>query len=151
VTESVNIVCSQCSAIVRVPHERLGQAPHCPTCHALLLDGKPVALTAATFDRHVGRTSLPLVVDFWAPWCGPCLAMAPFFEQVAKKFSSKLRFAKLDTEAEPAPAGRFSIRSIPTLILFREGVEIARQSGAMDASQLTRWLTAKSGSDLQAL
>jgi len=148
-TESVNLVCGQCSATVRVPTARIEDRPGCPTCHSLLLDGKPVALTAATFDRHVGRTSLPVVVDFWAPWCGPCLAMAPFFEQVSRKFSSKLRFAKLDTEAQPAIAGRFDIRSIPTLILFRDGAEIARQPGAMDASQLTHWLAVKNGSNLQ--
>jgi thioredoxin 2 len=149
VTESVNLVCSQCNAIVRVPNARLGDAPRCPTCHALLLDGKPVTLTAATFDRHIGRSGLPVVVDFWAPWCGPCLAMAPYFEQVSRRLSSKLRFAKLDTQAEAAPAARFSIRSIPTLILFRDGVEIARQSGALDAPQLTRWLAATTGSDFQ--
>ena len=139
-TESVNLVCSHCNAIVRVPHARLADAPRCPTCHALLLDGKPVTLTAATLDRHVGHTGLPLVVDFWAPWCGPCLAMAPYFEQVSRTLSSKLRFGKLDTQAEPAPAARFNIRNIPTLILFRDGAEIARQSGAMNAAQLTRWL-----------
>ena len=149
-TESVTLVCNQCSAIVRVPSARIGEHPRCPTCHAALLDGKPIALTAATFDRHVGRTSLPLVVDFWAPWCGPCLAMAPFFEQVSRKFSTKLRFAKLDTEAEPALAGRFNIRNIPTLILFRDGAEVARQAGAMNAAQLSGWVAAKAGVDLQA-
>jgi thioredoxin 2 len=149
VNESVNLVCNQCSAIVRVPTGRLGEGPRCPTCHAGLLDGKPIALTTATFDRQVGGTSLPLVVDFWAPWCGPCLAMAPFFEQVSRKLSAKLRFAKLDTEAEPVIAGRFNIRSIPTLILFRDGVEVARQAGAMDASQLSGWLAAKAGINLQ--
>ena len=105
-----------------------------------------MTLTAATFDRHVARTTLPLVVDFWAPWCGPCLAMAPFFEQVSRKLSTVLRFGKLDTEAEPAPATRFGIRSIPTVILFRGGVEVARQSGAMDASQLTQWLVSGTAS-----
>lgn len=142
---SVNLVCNQCSAIVRVPGERLGETPHCPSCHAALIDGRPLTLTAATFDRHVSRTSLPLIVDFWAPWCGPCLRMAPFFEQVSRKLGTRVRFAKLDTEAEPTVAGRFNIRSIPTLILFRDGVEIARQAGAMDASQLTQWLAMKSG------
>jgi thioredoxin 2 len=149
VSGSVTLVCSQCSATVRVPAARMAEAPHCPTCKALLVDGKPLTLTAATFDRQVGRTSLPVVVDFWAPWCGPCLRMAPFFEQVSQKLSTKLRFAKLDTEAQPAVAARFNIRSIPTLIVFRDGREVARLSGAMDASQLTRWLAANSGSDLQ--
>jgi thioredoxin 2 len=149
VNEHVNLVCNQCSAIVRVPSGRMGEGPRCPTCHAALLDGKPMALTAATFDRYLGRTSLPLVVDFWAPWCGPCRAMAPSFEQVSRKLSSTFRFAKLDTEAEPALAGRFNIRNIPTLILFRDGVEVARQAGAMDASQLAGWLAAKTGSNSQ--
>jgi thioredoxin 2 len=139
-SESVEAVCSQCSAVVRVPKKRIAEAPRCPTCHSLVFDGKPLVLTAGTLDRHIGRTSLPLVVDFWAPWCGPCLAMAPYFEQVSKKLSSSIRFAKLDTEAEPAAAARFNIRSIPTLILFRHGTEVARQSGSLDTSQLTRWL-----------
>ena len=92
------------------------------------------------FDKHVSRGDLPLVVDFWAPWCGPCLAMAPFFEKTARQLEPKLRFAKLDTEAHPAPAAKFNIRSIPTMIVFRGGREIGRQSGAMDAASLTRWL-----------
>jgi thioredoxin 2 len=129
---------------------RLGEAPHCPTCKALLVDGKPLTLTSATFDRQIGRTSLPVVVDFWAPWCGPCLRMAPFFEQVSQKLSNKLRFAKVDTEAEQALAARFNIRSIPTLIVFRDGREVARQSGGMDATQLSRWLAVNTGSDLKA-
>jgi thioredoxin 2 len=139
-SDTLQVVCAHCDSLVRLPRGRVNDAPRCPKCHAPLFEGKPVELTAANFDRHLTRSDLPLVVDFWAPWCGPCIAMAPFFEATARQMEPKLRFAKLNTEDEPAPAARFSIRSIPTLIVFREGREIARQSGAMDASSLTRWL-----------
>jgi thioredoxin 2 len=106
-----------------------------------MFEGKPIELTEANFDRHLSRSGLPLVVDFWAPWCGPCIAMAPFYEAAARQLEPNFRFAKLNTQDEPAPAGRFGIRSIPTLIVFRVGKEIARRSGAMDAATLTGWLS----------
>ncbi len=137
---TVHVVCGHCDSVVRLPAERLRDAPRCPSCRFPLFDGKPSTLTAANFDKHVSRGDLPLVVDFWAPWCGPCLAMAPQFESAARQLEPRFRFAKLDTENEPAPAGRFNIRSIPTLIVFHGGREIARHSGAMDASSLARWL-----------
>jgi thioredoxin 2 len=139
-SEKTHIVCGHCDSVVRVAAERLTEAPRCPNCHFPLFEGKPLTLTTANFDRHVSRGELPLVVDFWAPWCGPCIAMAPFYETASKQLEPTLRFAKLNTEDHPAPAARFSIRSIPTLIVFRGGKEIARQSGAMDVAGLTRWL-----------
>ena len=139
-SDSVHIVCGHCDSVVRLGVDRLKDSPHCPNCHFALFEGKPLTLTAKNFDKHVSRGELPLVVDFWAPWCGPCIAMAPYFETAARNLEPKFRFGKLNTEDEPAPAGRFNIRSIPTLIVFKGGKEAARQTGAMDVSNLTRWL-----------
>ena len=141
-SDNLHVVCGYCDAVVRLPAARLADGPRCPRCHRALFEGKPFALKSANFDAHIQRNDLPLVVDFWAAWCGPCQMMAPFFEQAAHRLEPRFRFAKLDTDAEPAPAQRHGIRSIPTLIVFRGGREIARQSGAMDAGQLTRWLDA---------
>ena len=138
--DPIHVVCGHCDSVVRLPADRLGDGALCPKCRNPLFGGKPVALTAANFDKHVTRGDLPLVVDFWAPWCGPCLAMAPAFEAAAQQLEPRFRFAKLNTQDEPAPAARYHIRSIPTLIVFRGGRELARHSGAVDAAMLARWL-----------
>ncbi len=134
------IPCPHCGALNRVPAERVGEHPNCGRCKRALFEGHPVELTAANFDAIAGRGDLPVLVDFWAPWCGPCVGFAPVFVQAAGRFEPRLRLAKLDTEAQPQLAGRFDIRSIPTLILFRQGREIARQSGALNAAQLQQFV-----------
>lgn len=139
--ETLHIACPHCAALNRVPRSRLGQSPNCGKCKQPLFTGTPVTLDESTFDRHVGA-DLPVVVDFWADWCGPCKMMAPHFERAARSVEPAVRFAKLDTEAAPAIAGRYGIRSIPTVIAFRNGREIARQSGAMDQGTLERWVHA---------
>ncbi|SFF65986.1 thioredoxin [Fontimonas thermophila] len=144
-SETLHIVCPHCDAINRVPAERLVDQPRCGRCRQGLLTGKPIELTTQTFSRHVERGDLPVLVDFWAPWCGPCQMMAPQFEHAARLLEPRLRLAKVNTEAEPHLAAQFGIRSIPTLVLFQGGREIARQSGAMGAQDIARWAASQIG------
>lgn len=136
----MNLVCPSCLAVNRIPSERLDQAPKCGKCGTPLHSGLPLDLTAGSFDRFVTRNDLPVLVDFWASWCGPCKMMAPVFKQLGGELASQVRFAKVETEAEQALAARYNIRSIPTLVLFKNGSEATRMSGALDATGLKRWL-----------
>ncbi len=138
----MELACPVCGAVNRVPDDRLADRPNCGKCHSPLLPGSPVELSGASFDTFVSRSGLPVVVDFWASWCGPCKMMAPVFAQTAGELATRARFAKVETETEQGLAARYGIRSIPTLALFRNGQEIARQAGAMDAANLKRWLAA---------
>lgn len=139
----MELACPHCLAINRVPDDRLGNDPKCGKCSAPLLPGKPIDLTADSFDRFIARAGLPVLVDFWAEWCGPCKMMGPIFQQVAAEMSSRVRFAKVDTEAHAQVSMRHHIKGIPSLILFKDGTEAARTSGAMEAHALKRWLASQ--------
>ncbi len=141
-SESLHIVCPHCHTTNRVRADQLGSAPTCGQCKQALFTAHSVALDEAAFDKHVARSQVPLLVDFWAPWCGPCRAMAPAFEQAAAQLEPHMRLAKVDTEAVPNLGARFGIRSIPTLALFAGGREVARQAGAMGAADIVRWAKA---------
>jgi thioredoxin 2 len=139
-TTPLHIVCPHCHTTNRVQAASLTQHPDCGQCHQPLFTGHPVALNEAAFERHLARNQIPLLVDFWAPWCGPCRQMAPAYEQAAALLEPGVRVVKVDTEAEQNMGARYNIRSIPTLALFLNGHEVARRSGASGAADIVRWV-----------
>jgi thioredoxin 2 len=138
--EALHLVCPHCDAVNRIPAARLAEEPNCGHCHKALLTGHPIDLTGANFQRHISRSDVPVVVDFWAPWCGPCKMMAPYFVEAAKLLGPRVRLAKVNTEVEQNLAAQFNIRSIPTLALFKGGREVARQAGAMATPDIVSWV-----------
>jgi thioredoxin 2 len=140
--DSTLIVCPHCDTVVRVAAARLGDGPRCGACHKPLFEAKPVALDEPRFRRHLALSGVPLLVDFWASWCGPCRTMAPEFEAAARELEPAMRLVKVSTEDAPRLAAELGIQSIPTLALFRGGREVARQAGAMPARRIVQWARA---------
>jgi thioredoxin 2 len=144
-SNAIQLPCPRCDTINRVPQARLGEAPRCGECHAPLFEGRPLGLSEERFRRHLRQSDLPLLVDFWASWCGPCQVMAPEFEAAARSLEPELRLIKVSTEEAPHLASELRISSIPSLVLFAGGQEVARRAGAMRARQIIDWARAAGG------
>jgi thioredoxin 2 len=143
-TDQVHVVCPHCDAVNRLARERLSDQPVCGKCSQALFTGKPLDVSSERFTRHISRNDIPVLVDFWAEWCGPCKVMAPAYAQAAQRLEPGMRVLKVNTESAQDLSARFGIRSIPTLALFKGGREVARQAGAMDAAGIVRWAQANS-------
>ena len=141
-SDPLHIVCPACMAVNRIPADKLSAKPKCGKCHQPLFNQHPLELNSANFQQHIKHNDIPVVVDFWAPWCGPCKMMAPAFEQAAAQLAPDVRLAKLNTEVEQTLGANLDIRSIPTMIAFRNGQEVARQAGAMGTADIVRWVRA---------
>lgn len=141
-SSSVQIICGHCGKINRLPAERAATAARCGSCREPIFDGHPVEVDEAGFNRHLAQSSIPLLVDVWAPWCGPCRSMAPMFERAAKQLEPNVRLLKLNSDTAPSVSARLGISGIPTLLLMHDGREIARTSGAMDTKNIVAWTTA---------
>ncbi len=139
-SDSLHIVCPHCDAVNRIPEARLGSGPKCGKCHDPVFQASSVALDEARFQQHVSRSDIPILVDFWADWCGPCHMMAPAFEEAARRLEPRVRLVKVNTEQARNLSMRMGIRSIPTLVLFKGGGEVDRVSGAMDPRGLVNWV-----------
>ena len=139
----MHVVCPHCNGTNRLPKDKIVEEAKCGRCKKLLFDTTPINLTTENISQHLQKNDIPVIVDFWAPWCGPCKMMGPNFEQASRNFKTRVRFAKINTEDQQSLGGHFNIRSIPTLVLFKGGKEIDRVSGALDANQLTQWINSK--------